>query len=83
MNDLPFSRAQDEFHLWFDSENDGNNEEVKHDNNGKFDDDDGNDSDDNLLEGYESENIDFGPMQSSADEHPFRAMSRILGGSNV
>ena len=72
--------AEDEFHLLFDSENDGNNEEVKHDNNGKFDDDDGNDSDDSLLEGYKSDTTDFGPMQSSADEHLFRVMSRVLGG---
>ena len=33
-----------------------------------------------MLEGYESDNADFGPMQSSDDEHPFRAMSRVLRG---
>ena len=77
------SHAEDEFHLWSDLKNDGDNKETRHDSSGKFDDDDGSDNNDGLLEGYESDNADFGPMQSSADEHPFRAMSRILGGSNV
>lgn len=83
MNDLSPSHAEDQFHLWSNSENDGDNKEARHESSGKFDDNDASDKDDGLLEGYESDNDDFGPMQSSNDEHPFRVMSRVLGGSNV
>ena len=54
--------------------------EARYESIGKFDNDDGSDSDDGLLEGYESDNVDFSLMQSSNDEHPFCAMSRVLGG---
>ena len=81
MNYLPPFHAEDELHLWSDSENDGDNEEARHKNSGKFDDDDdGSDKDNGLLGGYESDNVDFGPIQSLDNEHPFRAMSHILRG---
>ena len=79
--DLPHPHAQDEFYLWYDSENNGNNEETTHKDNDNFDDnDDGSNKDNGLLEGYESDNIVFGSMLSSNDEHSFSIMSHILGG---
>lgn len=74
------SHVEDEFHLWSDLDNDANNEEARHDNSGKLDDDDGNDNNNGLLQGYESDNANFGLIQSSNDEHPLLAMSYVLGG---
>lgn len=56
----------------------GDNKKERHKGSGKFDHDDGSDRDDGLLEGCESDNANFGPMQSSDDEHPFSTMSRVF-----
>lgn len=44
------------------------------------DDDDGSDIGNGLLEGYENDNVDFGLLLSSDDEHSFSTMSHILKG---
>ena len=67
MDDLPLSYKEDEFHLWSNSENDGDNKEIRRESSGKLDDDDGSDRGDGLLEGYKSDNANFGPIQLSDD----------------
>ena len=38
-----------------------------------------NEEDDDLLDGYESDNGDYGPLSDLKDEHPFSKMSHALG----
>lgn len=77
VDDLPNPHAQDEFYLQSDLENEDNDEEAKHKSSDKVQDDDDSDRDNGLLEG---DNVDFDPLLSSDDEHPFNTMSSILGG---
>lgn len=51
---------------------------VRHEGSDKFYDDDGIYRDDGFLKGYESDNVDFGPMQSFDDKHLFSVMSHVF-----
>ncbi|KAK9199401.1 hypothetical protein WN944_014592 [Citrus x changshan-huyou] len=39
-----------------------------------------NEEDDDLLDGYESDNGDYGPLSDSNDEHPFSRIFHAFGG---
>lgn len=75
---MPLPHVEDEFYLYFDSDNKSDNEEATHKGSSKFDHGDGSDRDGRLLEGYESDIADFGPIQSLDNEHPFSAISHIV-----
>ena len=67
-----------DFHMWSELEDDicGATRASKSQPEDKVQ----NEEDDDLLDGYESDNGDYGPLSDSEDEHQFNKMSHALGG---